>query len=62
MTQRVLKSYRNKMGVTYMQSSKQCALPVITTMVLWQLVNSSTWAHDLGLHIGGISDSKSVTV
>ena len=27
---------------TYMQSRKQCALPVITTMALWQLMNLGT--------------------
>ena len=31
MTHRVLKSHRSKMGVIYMLSWKQCALPVITT-------------------------------
>ena len=30
---RVLKSYRSKMGIVYMQSWKQCALRVITTIV-----------------------------
>ena len=33
-TQRV-----RKMGVIYMQSWKQCALPVIITMALWQLMH-----------------------
>ena len=31
-THRVLKSDRSRMGVIHMQSSKQCALPIITTM------------------------------
>ena len=38
-THRVLKSHKSKMRkmrVIYMLSSKQRALPVITTMVLWQ--------------------------
>ena len=42
-THRVLKSDRSKMGVIYMQSWKQCLLPVITTMALWQLMHLSTW-------------------
>ena len=37
-THRVLKSHKSKMSVIYMQSWKQCALPVITTMALWQLI------------------------
>ena len=42
-TYRVLKSHRCKMGVVYMWSSKQCVLPVITTMALWQLMHLGTW-------------------
>ena len=42
---KVLKSQRSKMSVIYMQSWKQCALPVITTMALWK--------HDVQLHIAG---------
>ena len=42
-THRVLKSRRSKLGVIYMQSWKQCALPVITTMALWQLMHLGTW-------------------
>ena len=38
----MLKSHRNKMSVIYMQSWKQCALPVIR-MALWQLMHSGTW-------------------
>ena len=30
-----------------MQSWKQCALPVITTMAFWQLMHLGTWAHDV---------------
>ena len=39
MTQRLLKSHRSKMYVTYMWSWKQCTLPVITTMALWHLMH-----------------------
>ena len=43
-THTVLKSYRSKkVGVTYMQSWKQCAIPVITRMTLWQLMHLGTW-------------------
>ena len=35
-THRVLKPHRSKMGIIYMKSWKQCALPVITTTALWQ--------------------------
>ena len=42
-THRVLTSHRSKMGVIYMQSWKQCALPVITTMALWELMHLGTW-------------------
>ena len=42
-THRGLKSHRIKMSVIYMQSWKQCALPVITTMALWQLIHLGTW-------------------
>ena len=55
MTHRVLKSH-SKMGVIYMQSWKQCALPVITTVALWQLMG--TWAHDVWLHIAGTNEPK----
>ena len=41
---RVLKSHKSKMGVIYVLSWKQSALSVITTMALWQLGNSCTWA------------------
>ena len=40
-----IKSCKSKTGViyiTYMQSWKQCALPAITAMALWQLMH---WAH-----------------
>ena len=30
----IYKSHRSKMGVIHMKSSKQCSLPVITTMAL----------------------------
>ena len=53
-TRRVLKSYRNKMSIIYMLSWKQCALPVITTMDLWQLIHLSTWCLITHLHIGTI--------
>ena len=43
---KVHKSHRNKMGVIYMQFWKQCALPVITTMTLCQLIHL---AHDVRL-------------
>ena len=36
---RVLKSHKSKMSVICMKSSKQCVLPVITTMPLWELVH-----------------------
>ena len=39
---KVLKSYRSKMSVIYMESWKQCALPVITTMAFWQLMHLGT--------------------
>ena len=39
----VLKSHRNKMGIIYMQSWKQCTLSVITTMALWQLMHLDMW-------------------
>ena len=42
-TRRVLKSHRSKMRVMYMQSWKQCVLPAITTMALWQLMHLGTW-------------------
>ena len=46
-THKVLKSHRRKIGLIYIQSSKQCALPVITTMAndfyLWQLMHLGTW-------------------
>ena len=42
-THRVLKSHRSKMCIIYMQSWKQCALPLITTMALWQLMHWDTW-------------------
>ena len=40
---RVPKSQKVKISVTYLQSWKQCALPVITTMALWQLMHLGTW-------------------
>ena len=43
MTNRVLKSHRSKMSVIYLQSWKQCAIPVITTTALWQLIHLGTW-------------------
>ena len=46
-THRVLKSHRSKMSVIYMQSWKQCTLPVITT-----------WAHDVRLHIADTNEPK----
>ena len=49
-TRRVLKSFRSKMIVIYMQSWKQCALLVITIIALCQLTHLGTWgtawAHD----------------
>ena len=33
------------------KSWKQCALPVITTMALWQLMHLGTWPHDERLYI-----------
>ena len=39
---RLLKFHRKKMGVIYMQSWQQCALPFITTMALWQLILLNT--------------------
>ena len=42
-THRVLKSHRSKMSIIYILSWKQCALPVSTTMALWQLMHLGTW-------------------
>ena len=42
-THSVLKSHRSKMGIIYMQSWKQSALLVITTMAFWQLMHLGTW-------------------
>ena len=42
---RVLKSHRSKMSKMYMKLWKQCALLVITTMTLWQLMHLGTWCH-----------------
>ena len=39
----MLKSHRSKTSIIYMQSWKQCALPVINTMALWQLMHLGTW-------------------
>ena len=39
---KVLKSFRSKMGIIYMQSWKQWALLVIITMALWQLMHLDT--------------------
>ena len=36
-THRVLKSHKIKMSIIHMQSWKQCALLVITTMALWPI-------------------------
>ena len=44
-THRVPKSHRSKMRIIYMLSWKQCAIPVITTMALWQLMHLDTWSH-----------------
>ena len=41
-THRALKSHSSKMSIIYMQSWKQCALPVIITMALWQLMHLGT--------------------
>ena len=40
---RGLRSHRSKMCVIYMQSWKQCTLPVIITMALWHLMHLGTW-------------------
>ena len=50
-THRVLKSHRGKMSVIYMQSWKQCALPVITTMALWQLMHLGTWCMYIYIYV-----------
>ena len=53
-THRVLKSHRSKMSIIYMLSWKQCVLPVITRMALWQLMHLDTWctdAHDAHGHM-----------
>ena len=42
---RVLRSHRSKMSKMYMKLWKQCALLVITTMTLWQLMHLGTWCH-----------------
>ena len=43
MIHRVLKSHRSKISIICMLSWKQCALPVTTTMALWQLMHLGTW-------------------
>ena len=45
----MLKSHRSKMGIIYVLSCKQCALPVITTMALWQRMHLGSCArvHEL---------------
>ena len=48
-THRVLKSHRSKTSIIYMLSWKQCALLVITTMALWQLMHLGTWVIHFGL-------------
>ena len=55
-THRVLKSNRSKMSITYMLSWKQCVLPVITTIALWQLMQLDTWCT---LHIAGTNKPNS---
>ena len=62
-THRALKSHRCKMGVIYIQSWKQCALPVMTTMALWQLMPLGTWCaqeNDLPQSLCG--DNRGVTL
>ena len=56
-THRLLKAPRSKMGVIviYMQSRKQYALPVITTMTLWQLMHLGTL---YTVHIAGTNEPK----
>ena len=39
----VLKSHKSKMSTVYMQSWKQFALLVITTIALWQFMHLGTW-------------------
>ena len=41
---KVPRSHRNKMGITHVRSGKQGVLPpVITKMVLWQLMHLDAW-------------------
>ena len=54
-THRVHKSHRSKIGVIYMQLWKQYALPVITTIALWQLIHLSTWCLPCVHHLMCIS-------
>ena len=49
-THRLLKFHRSKMSVIYMLW-KQCALRVITTMALWQLMHLGTWLHIMIIYI-----------
>ena len=42
-THRVVKSHKRRMDVICIQSWKQCALLVITTMALCQLMHLGTW-------------------
>ena len=58
-TQRVPKPYQSKMSVIYTQSWKQCALPAITIMILWQLMHLGTWcAEFLQSHCGAWVSTK----
>ena len=43
----------------YILSWKQCALPVITTLALWQLMYLGTCSHDVRLCIAGTNEPKS---
>ena len=43
MTHIVLTFYRSMMGIMYMYSRKQCVLPAIPIMALWQLMHLGTW-------------------
>ena len=46
----------------YMQSWKQCALPVIPTMALWQLMHLGTWCTVNFLSIYIFPDSEKIKI
>ena len=56
----MLKSHKSKVGVMYMQLWKQCALPVITTMALRQLMHLGTWCTATYCWIPGEAEWKEI--